>query len=197
MDYYINGEERFGAISSRIYSFGSKRALKNFYLYISKDIKKLKPKTILDVGAGTGELAIILNKTIKNVKVYCVDPSNSMRSIAIRKFNKLGINNIKYKLGSSRNIPFKEKFDVILTSISFHHWKEKEKGIKYLLSRLNKNGYLNIYEFSYDKLNKLQKAAIGKHSLSLEEAKKYSFKGYREKIKLDKNIIKVTFNKKK
>lgn len=194
MDYYSKGEERFGPISSKIYSFGSKRPLKSFYIFIANDVKKLKPKTILDVGAGPGELAILLNKTIKNAKIYCVDPSTSMQKIARKKFNAFGVNN-EYLLGSSRSIPLKKKFDIILTSISFHHWKEKEKSIKYLLKKLNKNGYLRIYEFYYDNLNRLQKVTMGKHSLSLKEAKSYSFKGYDKKVILHGNIIVMSFKK--
>ncbi|MGC8533600.1 MAG: class I SAM-dependent methyltransferase [Candidatus Parvarchaeum sp.] len=194
MDYYIEGEEKFGAISSKIYSFGSKRGLRKFYDFISDDVKKLKPKTILDVGAGPGDLAIILSK-IKKSEIYCVDPSASMKRIAERKFAKNGIKNVKYWLGSSRYLPFNKKFDLIVTTISFHHWKEKEKSIKYLLKKLNKNGIFIIYEFCYDKLNRVQKIMVGKHSLSVNEAESYKFKGYKKKIEVVGKIIKLSFTK--
>jgi 2-polyprenyl-3-methyl-5-hydroxy-6-metoxy-1,4-benzoquinol methylase len=118
-----------------------------------------------------------------------------MADIAINRSKKIGIKNIYYKLGSSRNIPFKTKFDIITTTLSFHHWKKKEESINYLLKRLNKNGILMICEFSYEKLTKIQKLVMGKHSLSKVEAKSYQFKGYTKKINIYKNIIIISFKK--
>ena len=194
MDYYEKGEERFGFISSRIYSIGSSKAMKGFYSFVAKDIKRYRPKRILDVGAGPGDLAIILSK-MKDVEIYCVDPSYSMKRIAKKKFTRDRIKNVRYELGSSRNIPFNEKFDVIVTTISFHHWKEKEKSINYLLKKLNKKGIFIIYEFCYDKLNSIQKISIGKHSLSIKEAESYRFKGYKKSKEIINKIIKLSFAK--
>ncbi|MCL4362018.1 MAG: class I SAM-dependent methyltransferase [Candidatus Parvarchaeum sp.] len=194
MDYYEKGEERFGFVSSRIYSFGSSKAMKSFYSFIANDIKKYRPRRILDVGAGPGDLSLLLSK-IKKAEVYCVDPSPSMKRIAERKIIKNEIKNVKYELGSSRHILFSEKFDLIVTTISFHHWKEKEKSIKYLLKKLNARGIFIIYEFCYDKLNGFQKMSIGKHSLSIKEAEKYRFKGYKKNIEVIGKIIKLSFAK--
>ena len=196
MNYYKKGEEKFGPFSSRVYAFGVSRSLKPLYGFIVGDVKKIKPKSILDVGAGPGDLIVMIKKEVKNAEVYCVDPSESMQKMAVKKFDRNKIEGIKYKLGSSGYIPFKNRFDLIVTSISFHHWKEKEKSIRYLLGRLNKDGKLVVYEFCYDKLNNLQKKFIGKHSLSIEEAKKYEFKGYDKNIKIYNRIIRLTFSKK-
>ena len=196
MNYYKKGEEKFGPFSSRVYAFGVSRSLKPLYGFIVGDVKKIKPKSILDVGAGPGDLIVMIKKEVKNAEVYCVDPSESMQKIAVKKFDRNKIEGIKYKLGSSGYIPFKNRFDLIVTSISFHHWKEKEKSIRYLLGRLNKAGKLVVYEFCYDKLNNLQKKFIGKHSLSIEEAKKYEFKGYDKNIKIYNRMIRLTFSKK-
>ena len=196
MNYYKKGEEKFGPFSSRVYAFGVSRSLKPLYGFIVGDVKKIKPKSILDVGAGPGDLIVMIKKEVKNAEVYCVDPSESMQKIAVKKFDRNKIEGIKYKLGSSGYIPFKNRFDLIVTSISFHHWKEKEKSIRYLLGRLNKDGKLVVYEFCYDKLNNLQKKFIGKHSLSIEEAKKYEFKGYDKNIKIYNRMIRLTFSKK-
>ncbi len=193
MDYYLKGEERFGAVSSRLYSFGARNGLKKLYNFITNDVKRLRPKSILDVGAGPGDLSILLDKTIKNVEIYCVDPSNSMKNIAVKKFEKMNIKNIHYALGSGRYIPFKKKFDVILSSISFHHWKKKKESIEYLLSKLDSNGQLIIYEFFYDRLNVINRAAIGKHSLPLKEAKTYAFRGYKKSIRSYGNLIAMSF----
>ena len=194
MDYYEKGEERFGFISSRLYSFGSSRSLQKFYYFIAKDIEKEKPKRILDIGAGPGDLAMQFNK-IKTAKVCCIDPSISMQRMAKNKFARNKIKNIEYKLGSSRYIPFKEKFDLITTTISFHHWEEKESSMRYILKKLSKNGKFIIYEFCYDRLSGIQKIAMGKHSLSIKQAKKYGFEGYKKEIRIINKIIKVSFTK--
>ena len=61
MDYYEKGEEKFGVLSSKIYSFSSSRLMKKFYEFIARDVAKYEPKTILDIGAGPGYLVMRLS----------------------------------------------------------------------------------------------------------------------------------------
>ena len=61
---------------------------------------------------------------------------------------------------------------------------------------MDKNGIFVIYEFCHDELNCAQKMFIGKHSLSINEADNYTFKGYKKNIKVIGKTIKLSFTKK-
>lgn len=166
-EYYLEGEEKFGPIMSKLYSFfchiGVARGL---YDFMSSDLGKSKASRLLDVGTGTGAAPIMLAGRYPNLELYAVDPSPSMLKIARNDAAKL--KNIKFGFGSSRYIPFKCKFDIIFTSLSFHHWKDKEGSLKYLATRLAKGGEIRIYEFNSVKASPLLKA-ISSHMSSISD----------------------------
>ncbi|MDE1866061.1 MAG: class I SAM-dependent methyltransferase [Candidatus Micrarchaeota archaeon] len=166
-DYYLEGEERFGPIMSRLYSFfrctGRAKAL---YRFISSDLEASGASRILDVGTGTGTVPIMLAKSNPGLKLYAVDPSESM--IKIAKSSSRGLKNAKFGLGSSRSILFGGKFDIIFTSLSFHHWKDKEGSLRYLATRLSKGGEIRVYEFDRGKANPFFKA-LSSHMSTISE----------------------------
>ena len=54
-NYYLEGEERFGRVSSRLYAFFSGLPeMRNFYAYVINDLAASGAKRILDIGSGTG-----------------------------------------------------------------------------------------------------------------------------------------------
>ena len=169
-DYYLDGEERFGRFSSKAYSLFSKCSTANdVYNFIIREISARNPETVLDVGTGPAAAAIGLALRLGKSKVYAVDPSPYMVKIA--KKDAAGIMNIEIKEGSSRHVPFTEKFDIIYSSISFHHWKEKQQSLRYLAGRLSKSGRILIYELDRDKLNFIEKLFVGRHSITVREVK--------------------------
>jgi SAM-dependent methyltransferase len=52
--------------------------------------------------------------------------------------------------GSSRSIPGNRNFDLIYTSISFHHWKHRAESVGQVLQRVNKGGKFLIFEITDD-----------------------------------------------
>ena len=167
-DYYLDGEERFGRFSSKAYSLFSKCSTANdVYNFIIREISARNPGKVLDVGTGPAAAAIGIALRLRKSKVCAVDPSPYMVKIA--KKNAAGIINIEIKEGSSRQIPFTDKFDIIYSSISFHHWKEKEQSLRYLAGKLRKGGRILIYELDRDKLNFIEKLLVGQHSITVGE----------------------------
>ena len=142
--FYLKGEERFGPILSILYSaltgIGPMRQL---YAFIIEDLRDSGRASILDVGTGPGIVPIGLSK-LPGVEIYAVDPSESM--IRIAKSRKGNARNVHFALGSSRSIPFNRKFNIIISSLSFHHWADKERSLMYLKGLLNKGGEIRIYE---------------------------------------------------
>lgn len=165
--YYLENEEQFGAITSRIYDFFSWviPSMKEFYEFVLDDLKGSNGKSMLDVGCGSGGIAIRL-ASLKSAKIYGVDPSKSMIGIAKRRSSNIG--NLNFDLGSSRYVPFNRKFDVIFTTLSYHHWAEKKRSLIYLSKLLNNNGEIRIYEFNKKQQRDIM-SMVSKHSASKEE----------------------------
>lgn len=172
-DYYLPDEERFGFFTSHMYNlFSGIGPMRKFHQFTLEGILSKKPKKLLDVGFGTG---IVLKKLLQlndDMEVFGVDPSTDMLKVASRKLRRyISENKAKLALGSSRDIPFDEKFDVIYSSLSFHHWKNQEQSIQNILKFLAPDGRFMIFEYG-DDLIRGYKRAVKSHALSLTDLEK-------------------------
>ncbi len=151
-DLYAAGEERFGSIGSRMYSFSRIiPTMRNFYKFVLEDLNSMDFQYVLDIGSGNGHVLTALAKMKQNFTGTGIDPSQQMISVAAKKAKKLGLGRrIRFEGGSSREIPRDEKYDVIYTTMSFHHWKEREKSIEGIMQRLNPGGRFIVYEVTDD-----------------------------------------------
>jgi len=94
------------------------------------------PKTILDVGCGDGAFTQAVSTTFSGSNVTAIDTSIS------KLFES---DNIVFTTGSVEQLPFaSESFDLVITVLSLHHWKEKGKGINEIYRVLKKEGRLII-----------------------------------------------------
>ncbi|MCL4340539.1 MAG: class I SAM-dependent methyltransferase [Candidatus Thermoplasmatota archaeon] len=150
-DLYLPGEERFGAISSKFY--GIVRAvptLRRFYSFVENTVLSRNFENLLDIGSGPGITLLDIAKRHQG-SFMGIDPSPHMVRIASRKAAKLGMaDRVRFSVGSSRNIPGNEKFDLIYTSLSFHHWKDREQSIDPIVERLKPSGRFMIFEVTDD-----------------------------------------------
>ncbi|WP_393971848.1 class I SAM-dependent methyltransferase [Oxyplasma meridianum] len=147
-DLYERGEERFGSIGSRMYSFSRIiPTVRNFYKFVLEDLNSMEFQNILDIGCGDGHVIIELAKARSNFKGRGIDPSQQMVNVATKRSKGSGVEQrINFKIGSSREIPDKDKYNVIYTTMSFHHWKEREKSIEGIMQRLKQGGSFIVYE---------------------------------------------------
>jgi SAM-dependent methyltransferase len=83
----------------------------------------VKRKKILDFGCGTGIYGRLLTKKGAIVKGF--DISKEMLEIAKEENPKLDL-----REGSGYKIPFKEKFDIVLSSLTVHYLKDWNKMFK-------------------------------------------------------------------
>lgn len=165
-ELYLKHEERFGAVLSPLYSaFSNIKPMKEFYSFIIDDLRESRFKSMLDVGTGPGIIPITLSK-LKGARICAIDPSKSMIAIAERKAGNA--EKINFALGSSRHIPFKTKFDMIISTLSFHHWEKKRESLQYLKKFLTKGGQIRIYELQ--RKRKFMLPGLGSHMLDVNEA---------------------------
>lgn len=189
------GEEKFGLLKARIYALAL-RWRRAFVQFVVNDILFKNPQSVLDIGCGPGDILMELQH--HNIKLYGTDPSPHMLELASKRVRNSAPSakfSVQLSLGSSRVIPFDRKFDMIFSSISFHHWKTREENIPYILSRLENDGEFTIYEYDKDAQSLLRKMILGKHSLSANEAKDFQFAGYAKTIVHIEPFIIVRFKK--
>jgi SAM-dependent methyltransferase len=151
---------------------------------------------VLDIGCGTGDALTRLRT--HGIELYGIDPSPYMLKIAeehIRHDHSGTRSSVHLSLGNNRHIPFGIKFDRIFSSISFHHWKNHEKSIPYILSRLTPNGEFTIYEYDKDALLVIRRAIFGKHSISELDVNELDFDGYKKTIEHSSSFIVIRIKK--
>ncbi len=173
-DYYLPDEERFGFITSHFYNlFSAVSPMKKFYGNVLDTVLSKDPNTVLDVGFGTGNVIKLMAQKKRKLSIFGVEPSPHMFKVASRKLKKfINSGNLKFSLGSSRDIPFEEKFDVIYSSLSFHHWKNQEESIANILKHLNPGGKFIVFEYGQELLRGYKRTSGG-HSLSMEQIEKF------------------------
>ncbi|MGC6429332.1 MAG: bifunctional demethylmenaquinone methyltransferase/2-methoxy-6-polyprenyl-1,4-benzoquinol methylase UbiE [Flavobacteriales bacterium] len=117
-----------------------------------KAIKKSKPKIILDIATGTGDLAISANK-LKPNKVIGVDISKNMLNVGRNKISKKGLSNlIDMQYGDCENLNFEENyFDAITAGFGVRNFENLNKGLSELYRVLKKEGQIVILEPSEPK----------------------------------------------
>lgn len=94
----------------------------------------------LDIGCGLG--AALGHAAASGAEVAGVDPSPSMVNRASRRVPQADI-----RVGSAETIPFPDhNFTVAINISSFHHWADREAGLKEILRVLAPGGRLHIVE---------------------------------------------------
>ena len=140
-------------------------------------------KNVLDVGTGTGHRIMNVALNYKKTCFLGLDFSKNSIKIAQELVKKNQATNIKFSVANLlKKIDSKQKFDVILSMGVLHHVSNPERGLKNILSVLEKNGILFLY--LYGKLGGHQRI-INKKIISLLLKNKTN---YEKGIKLVKEM---------
>ncbi|MGI9550305.1 MAG: bifunctional demethylmenaquinone methyltransferase/2-methoxy-6-polyprenyl-1,4-benzoquinol methylase UbiE [Aurantibacter sp.] len=112
-------------------------------------LKKRKPKNILDIASGTGDLAINLVKTGAE-KIVGLDLSPGMLEVGKQKVAERNLGDtIEMVLGDSENLPFAENsFDAITVAFGVRNFETLEKGLEEILRVLKPEGTFVVLETS-------------------------------------------------
>ena len=193
-DLYLDGEEKFGYLGSMVYNFTkASRTIRNFYKFVISDLDKHSFQSIMDVGSGRGYILSKIVEMKPQVNALGIDPSPFMVKLADKHARKLGLSkSLKFELGSSRDIPGYQTFDVIISTLSFHHWKNKDEAIAFLMKRLNPGGSLLVYEITDN--GSINRKFVRSHLLNKEDFEKMSNKiGIPVTIVEDAGFIRAEF----
>lgn len=131
---------------NRVISFGIDVKWRKKVLKIVSD---KKPKIILDIATGTGDLAILMSQTNAE-KIIGLDISAGMLEVGKKKIEEKKLSNvIELVLADSEKIPFDDNyFDAITVGFGVRNFENLEKGFTEILRVLKPNGVFVILETS-------------------------------------------------
>jgi ubiquinone/menaquinone biosynthesis C-methylase UbiE len=156
-----NTPKVFQGRSSRIYDRVSRRLLRGMYRRLAADVAGAAPEggAVLDVGTGPGVLLVELASRRPDLQLTGVDLSADMITAATRNLEPFG-ERARARVGDVTNLPFPESsFDLIVSSLSLHHWDHPAAAVPELARILRPGGRVYIYDFPFAPFDKLADAA--------------------------------------
>ena len=138
---------------SRTYAaLSSSSVFRDFYSTVTIHVEEhIKAGRILDVGTGPGKLPIMIARRNQLLYIAGLDLSTDMVKIASAAARKKGLTNVEFKQGSADALPFKDReFDLVISTLSFHHWKKPEFALDEIYRVLREGGEAWIYDVSRD-----------------------------------------------
>ena len=156
-----NTPKVFQGRSSRIYDLVSRRVLRGMYRRLAADVASVAPDrgAVLDVGTGPGVLLVELAADRPDLRLTGVDLSADMIAAATRNLHPFG-ERASACVGDVTSLPFPDRsFDLIVSSLSLHHWDHPEAAVPELARILRPGGRVYIYDFPFAPFDKLTDAA--------------------------------------
>ena len=104
---------------------------------------------LLDIGCGTGSLAVLIKRLFADVEVVGVDPDVKALARATRKARR-GAVNVQFDLGFADALSYPdESFDRVFSSFMFHHLErdEKVRTLREVRRVLKADGSLHLLDF--------------------------------------------------
>ncbi len=104
---------------------------------------------VLDLGCGTGTLAMMAKRAQRQAEVFGLDADPEMLKMAHIKRDQEKLE-VTFDVGFTNNLPYPDaSFDRVLSSIMIHHLKtpDKEKTAREVYRVLKPGGQLHIIDF--------------------------------------------------
>ena len=117
---------------------------------VVNEVRRAKPRRILDVATGTGDLAIALARRIRDVQVMGVDLSEAMLAVARRKVEARGLDNrIVLERGDAEHLDVADaSVDAATVAFGVRNFGDLAAGLRELARTIKPGGKVVILEFS-------------------------------------------------
>jgi ubiquinone/menaquinone biosynthesis C-methylase UbiE len=110
---------------------------------------------VLDVGTGPGRLLVELARRRGDLRLTGLDVSPDMVAHATRNLAPFA-DRASVVQGDVAHLPFPDDhFDLVVSSLSTHHWPDVEAGAVELARVLRPGGRLRIYDFGFAGLDRV------------------------------------------
>lgn len=126
-------------------------------LRFSRDLERLIAQaalqpgySVLDVGCGTGTLAVLIRRRHPDINVTAVDPDAKALAIAMRKAAGANVS-IRFERAFGDDLPFESaSFDRVFSTMMFHHVRpdEKPRVLGEIRRVLRPGGRLELVDFT-------------------------------------------------
>jgi len=126
----------------KMFGWAMARLNKDSYRWAVEQMRPANPKSILEIGFGTGHLLKLAIRLLKPERASGVDPSELMVETAqkrLRKFAKKTALDIRK--GDDATLP-DGKFDAVAALHSFQFWNDPDAALARIRERLNPGGRL-------------------------------------------------------
>jgi ubiquinone/menaquinone biosynthesis C-methylase UbiE len=109
---------------------------------LARELKDV-PRFIVDVGCGTGRLLRAATARWPEARLFGVDPAEQMLSVAAR-LNP----HATFQLAPAETLPFSDQTaELVLSSLSFHHWSNQAKGVHEVARVLRPGGFFCLADY--------------------------------------------------
>jgi ubiquinone/menaquinone biosynthesis C-methylase UbiE len=149
--FHGNRPGMFQGRASRFYDVVARRLLRGVYRRLAADIAAAAPDNgeVLDVGTGPGVLLVEIARRRPDLRLVGVDLSADMVAAAERNLSEFGAR-ASARVGDVTDLPFPDRsFDLIVSSLSLHHWDDPIAAVPELARVLRPGGRLCIYDFRH------------------------------------------------
>jgi ubiquinone/menaquinone biosynthesis C-methylase UbiE len=105
---------------------------------------ELEPANILDIGCGTGRLLRKAARRWPAARLTGVDPAEGMLKAARRLTPRA-----QFQLSLAETLPLPDRsFDLVLSTMSFHHWQNQAQGVRQASRVLHPGGAFVLLDIS-------------------------------------------------
>jgi ubiquinone/menaquinone biosynthesis C-methylase UbiE len=137
----------FAPRGARLYAALSPRVTRGIHGRVVADVVELlgsdATATVVDVGAGPGDLVRGLAARLPAAHVVGVEPSDAMRAVAAERGNSV-------LAGSAGALPFPDaSVDLVVSTLSAHHWPDPAAALRELDRVLRPGGEARIYDVRF------------------------------------------------
>jgi ubiquinone/menaquinone biosynthesis C-methylase UbiE len=145
----------FAAIQDRLEFKSMRRSVvKHLIESVGKEAK-MRVLNILDLGCGTGHLIKAINdETMKkggNIMMHGIDIGAASVQQCKDYLNQAGLHSIDVKEGDGARMPYPDgSMDVVVTSLSLHHWSKPEAVLTDIYRVLKPGGRLVLFDLRRD-----------------------------------------------
>ena len=156
-----NNEEQKGSQVRRMFNAIARRYdLLNHTLSLGFDkgwrrhgvsfLAPFRPKTILDIATGTGDLAILMHRMLRPDKIIGADISEGMIEVGRQKVEAEGLSDtISFELQDCLELTYETgSFDAVTAAFGVRNFEDMEKGIGEMYRILTPGGHIIILELS-------------------------------------------------
>lgn len=158
-----NRTRAFQGRSSRFYDVMARRLVRPAYRRYAEDVALAAPEggAVLDVGTGPGVLLVEIGRLRPDLRLTGVDLSADMVAAAERNLAGLDGRAV-VRVGDVADLPFPDgSFDLIVSSLSLHHWDDPRAAGRELARVLRPGGGVYLYDFRFAPFQELIAATEG------------------------------------